>query len=267
MSGVTAFETVLFIMQLIVLVPFIYLSGRLSKACQNSLPVSLFSFALISFVMQGLYWIVYTFLRPGTRMPFSAEEIAGSAVLLLLGACLVNAFPKEKKLNIPPLVFSVLFTGLNAALWIIWSGEWVQDIVFGLPYVYVIYVIVAGMWRRGFLKRYALIIAAVGLVCIYILGLISTYATKHVNVINALFYAVLFVFTLLVLFVDYRAVFCRDRATAEGAMYISFMTFIWTALVIYMCAGVYYAFANVFNIVAIPAMYFALKRWASDDIR
>ena len=41
---------------------------------------------------------------------FSAEEIAGSAVLLLLGACLVNAFPKEKKLNIPPLVFSVLFT-------------------------------------------------------------------------------------------------------------------------------------------------------------
>ncbi len=267
MSGVNALETALFILQLIVCIPFIYLGGRLSKNCHNSLPVSLFSFALISFVIQSLYWIVYNILRPDTWMPFSAEEIAGSAVLLLLGSCLVNAFPKEEKLNIAALVISFLFIGLNAALWILWSGEWVQDIVFGLPYVYILYVIIAGMWGKKLLNKSETVVLLAGLVLIYVLCFISTFATENIILINNVFYGLLFLYTAFVLFVDYRAAFCKKKSGVVGAMYLSFMSFVWTGLAIYMCAGVFYGIANICNILAIPAMYFAVKRWATDDLR
>ena len=48
----------------------------------------LFAFAVACMLLSGLYWLSYGVLRPGTRMPFAANEIAESAMFLLFGAAL-----------------------------------------------------------------------------------------------------------------------------------------------------------------------------------
>ena len=85
MSPALAFETVLTFIQIVVLIPVIYNSIKLSKVCRNSLPVSLFSFVMISLVIEAVYWIAYNFIRPDIRMPFSAFMRSTTVVASVLG--------------------------------------------------------------------------------------------------------------------------------------------------------------------------------------
>ena len=265
MSPALAFETVLTFIQIVVLIPVIYNSIKLSKVCRNSLPVSLFSFAMISLVIEAVYWIAYNFIRPDIRMPFSAEKIADSATILLLGSALVNIFP-SKKLNIGAFCYSVIFVAINISLWIAWSGEWIQDIVFGLPYIYILYVIIFRAWDEKTIKKHEVIVSLVATTIIFLLCYTGIIYTDLDFVINACIYTVQFMFTAWVIITDYMTVLGKNGGPASRRLHVSLLCFLWTCFALYMCGGIYYDIAYIINILAIPALYFAFKRWANDDL-
>ena len=78
-------------------------------------------------------------------MPFAVDEIADSAAILLLSTGLVADKKVDRTARAGELIFTVMFSLSNVALWICWSGEWLQDIIFGIPYSYFLWLIIRGI--------------------------------------------------------------------------------------------------------------------------
>ena len=91
-----------------------------------------FAFGMTSFLLSDLYWLVYGVVRPGTRMPFAANEIAEWAMFLMFAASLDAAVPKPRRLPPGKMLAAAIFTLGNTLLWIGWSGEWIQDVLTGV---------------------------------------------------------------------------------------------------------------------------------------
>ena len=67
-------------------------------------------------------------------------------MILFLSTGLEKVLRDEKRIA-GEIIFSFFFIGANIALWIFWSGEWVQDILFGIPYVYFLWLLIRGIKR------------------------------------------------------------------------------------------------------------------------
>lgn len=125
---------------------------RLFRGGRNLLALTFFAFAVACSLLSALYWAVYDLLRPETRMPFAANEICEWAMFLLLGTSLRAVFPKDAprwRLLVP----TALFLCANTALWIAWSGEWVQDILTGIALGYFFCVLVSCLWQSGAMPK------------------------------------------------------------------------------------------------------------------
>jgi len=115
-----------------VLACVIWQSIRLIRTQTPSMTALFFAFAMISMLASDLYWIVYLVIRPEQRMPFAVNEIGEWAVFLLLSAALSATFQNCRLTSLHELIPPLLFAAANTALWIAWSGEWVQDIITGI---------------------------------------------------------------------------------------------------------------------------------------
>jgi hypothetical protein len=266
-SSAIILEIAIFTVQVFVLIPIVYGGIRLSGRCRNSVPISFFIFAMVSYSLEDLYWIVYDFLRPHTRMPFSSDEIAKTATLLLLGACLTQIAHESKNLHIESLLFSILFIGLNIVLWILWSGEWVQDIVCSPPYIYFLYVVVSRSHNAGVYKKSEKAVAVAGTFAVFALNFAAIIFKEYRVELDIAAYVVMFIVTGLAVAYDYKGLLDRDKDNVMKALYTAFFVFFWSDLVLFMCEGVWYIIASALNILTLPVLYFALKRWALNDIR
>ena len=76
-------------------------------------------------------------------MPFAANEIREWAMFLLLGAALTARHPIRFQSAKREIVGAVLFAAACTALWIAWSGEWVQDILTGVSFGYLLCALVS----------------------------------------------------------------------------------------------------------------------------
>ena len=132
MSGLTFFGIITTVVQSIVLVVIIAKTVRLMDNGKNVFLPFFFMLAMMSFLLSDLYWIAYDVLKPDTRMPIAANEIGECAMILLLSAGLDVVLNDKRKIP-AEIVFTFLFIGANIVLWIAWSGEWLQDILFRIP--------------------------------------------------------------------------------------------------------------------------------------
>ena len=110
------------------------LTVRLISERDRSLPAVFLSFCFALWLFTDLYWVVYDLMRSGMRMPFAANEIGEAATFLMMAATLNSVACRDtftaKKAALPALIFAAC----NVALWIAWSGEWVEDIFIGLAF-------------------------------------------------------------------------------------------------------------------------------------
>ena len=113
------------LIQIVVLI--IVLAGvlRMILRDEKNIKAIFFAFAIVASLLSDIYWLAYDILRPFSRMPFAANEIAEWAMFVSLGAVLasdIKAFGVDARKE---SIFSILFVIANVALWIAWSGEWV----------------------------------------------------------------------------------------------------------------------------------------------
>lgn len=265
MSFETVFGNIISILSLIVTVSIIILSVRKLTETKNKVLSVFFTFAMVSYFMSEVYYFAYNFLIPDTRMPFAANEIAEASMILLLCAVLETTLGKERKINIPAFIFSTVFIGINIVLWIFWSDEWIKNILFGLPYIYFLYLLIKGVIKTKAASGKELIIAAV-LSFVSLTGEAIAFATQDtfgstVEICCYPFMYLLWIFILVKVIKSLR----KENANQSESIYLSFTLHIWTMLLMFMSADVFYNIANIMYIIVLILMYLAFKKELSED--
>ncbi len=100
-----------------------------------------------------MYWLIYDLIRQNARMPFGANEIGEAAVFLTLAAALSATVPHGFSEAKAQAVGAVAFAACNMALWIAWSGEWLQDTLVGASFGYLLYTIACSLKAQRALRR------------------------------------------------------------------------------------------------------------------
>lgn len=279
-----AFSLLLAATQAVVL----FLTIRLLREERKLLAPAFFAFAVACSLFSALYWLAYDLLQPETRMPFAANEICEWALFLLLASSLRASFPKSAPRPMA-LLLTALFACANAALWIGWSGEWVQDILTGLSLGYLLCVLVSCLLQSAALTRGEWIVLCVSA------GLLIAAQTLTFFVRRAAAQGLSLGCSVLLLMVDawllVKAVCaffcppsepatdcaesqirtekktdCRSRSAAsfrggrQRALCFPFAVFAWSTLAMYMSSDWVYLAALLLAVLSYPLMLLALRR-------
>ena len=122
--------------QIAVLAVLLFLSVRLIRENGRQLIVVFLTFLFTMWLLTDLYWVIYDFMRPDSRMPFAVNEIGEATLFLLMPAISGTVVSCWALSAWKQAAGAVVFVACNVALWIAWSGEWVQDILIGAVFAY-----------------------------------------------------------------------------------------------------------------------------------
>ncbi|MCR5701533.1 MAG: hypothetical protein K6G76_05235 [Lachnospiraceae bacterium] len=258
-------DIVITTIQVLIIIPIIAASTKLMQGGRNGLLPVFFTFGMFCYILDDLYYIVFCLLRPDERLPIAADEIAGCATLLLFSSLLEVLNNKKKRFSPMAFIFSVLFIGANIALWIAWSGEWVQDILFGLPYIYFLYLLMKGLLETKSMKKIE--IAIIIPLCFIISGiefaLLNMDGTAY-DITDLIAYFLMFSIAIWLIIKCIQSLYNEQG----NYIYLTFTLFLCTLLILYASEDFYYSIALDLNTLSLLIMYIAFKKeLAKDDIR
>lgn len=227
---------------------------------RSSMAPVFFTFALVSNLMSSLYWLVFALLRPETRMPFAANEFGEIGAFLLLASSLNAVFRGRFAAARKTVVCAAFFAAASTALWIGWSGEWVEDMLIGFSFGYFLCVCVRSMKQSDALSRWewrllggfaAGILALQGLTTFLLPEPWKTFADYAA-------YAVMFTMLICAMIKLIRTMVRKENPAAQFSLAASFLACCISNM--YMSEGVFYLAALPFYMVSMPLVYVALRR-------
>ena len=252
-------EISILFLQIVVLIYVIYESAKMMKIENNGPFPAFFTFAMIGLLLSNMYGVIFNILRPGKRMPFAVDEIAECASILLISAGLEVIIKKYKKINIGALVFSFLFIACNIALWIVWSGEWVQDIIFGLPYIYFMYLLIIGLKNSDAVSRLEMYLAAVLSFIILIFYTINVFMTGTTKIVIDL--VCVFLEFIIVGWLFAKCFFAmKHSGDEEKYLFLSITLSLCSVLIGYTNEGMIYNVTLLINTFTYILMLSAVKK-------
>ena len=226
---------------------------------RRSMAPVFFTFALVSGLMSSLYWLAYDLLRPELRMPFAANEFGEIGMFLLAAATLNAVYRSRFSAARREMLCAALFAAASTVLWILWSGEWVEDILTGLCYGYLLCVCARSLKLSGALSRREWrLLAGFAAALLALQGLTFVLPAPWSAAADWGAYAVMFT-VLLYGFGKLVHVLLRGKdPRAQFALAPS--VWIWAIGTMYMSAGLFYLAAQLAFICSVPLMLVALRR-------
>ena len=211
-----------------------------------------FTFALVSNLMSGFYWLAYNLLRGSARMPFAANEFGEIAAFLLMASTLNAVFRGRFAAARLESGCTALFAAASCGLWIAWSGEWLEDILTGLSFGYYLCVCVRSLKQTAALSRVEWVLLGVAAATLLVLqGLTFVLPAPWKSIADGAAYAVMFLTLAYGIWRSGRALLQRNNAPAPLALAAFCMA--WTLSTLYMSESLFYRAAQAINIVC-PAM-------------
>ncbi len=250
-------ETILNVLQTSVLLLVFLGAIRLIRNEKNTVYLVFFAFAIASAMLSNLYWQAYSLLRPETRMPFAANEIGEWAMFLMVGASLQNR--SHHRFATKEMFFAALFAAANTALWIAWSGEWVQDILTGVVLGYFLCHLVAEIKQSDVFPRWEWWLTGLTSLILICAQTGTFFVTETVRTPMDLFcYCLLFAMTTYSII---RAVVAyRTERQASQMVSRAFAAFAWSIISMYMSDGYFYMAFFMMATISFPLMLMALRR-------
>ena len=248
------------LIQCLALIAVIVKTAKMLSARNRSMAAVFFLFALVAFLISDLYWVTYDVLRYNTRMPLAANEMGETAAFLLFASALNAVFADKKGFFRKETVLVILFVLANIALWIGWSGEWLQDIVGGAAWGYFIWAAFCALLESGvFSKKREWCMAALFAFAILILEG-CTFLTEGA-VKGAIDLACYLLMAALNLFFIAKTVLAfRKKKDARKLVAISFGGYAWSTASVYMSAGYWYLAFLFLETVYILFEYLAIRK-------
>ena len=142
------------VLQTIVLAVLLVLSIKLIGKNERNLPSVHMAFCLTLWLLGNIYWLIYDLIRPESRMPFAANEIGEAAAFLMMAAIINSVVISVAYPSAVYTVSAILFGIGNVALWITWSGEWIQDIFIGTFYTWFLLSLVRALVNEKTLRTW-----------------------------------------------------------------------------------------------------------------
>ena len=226
---------------------------------RSSMAPVFFTFALVSNLMSSLYWLAFALLRPETRMPFAANEFGEIGAFLLLASSLNAVFRGHFAAARKTVVCAAFFAAASTALWIGWSGEWVEDMLIGFSFGYFLCVCVRSLKQSNALFRVEWrVLGVLALLLLLLQGLTFVLPEPWRSVADYGAYAVMF----SVLFYGLGKLFrtLRRGLDAAAQFALAVACFAWSLSTMYMSAGNFYLAAVLIYYCCAPLMLITLRR-------
>ena len=263
----TALPAIFISLQILALIWSIWQSVRLLRSDRPPVTALLFTVALISMLLSDCYWIAYVAIRPDIRMPFAVNEIGEWALFLLLSAALASIFRGRAAGATREMILAALFAAASTALWIGWSGEWVQDIITGIVCGYFYCSIVRALRASDIFSRREW--AALGILCLLLILLqaLTFLLPKGAGqIVDVCCYVLMFA-GIIAFFA--KTIYEWKRQTAPETLFcLCCAAFAWGESCMYMSAEPMYFVAEAAVTIMIPMMTMSLgKVVLQDDLR
>ena len=234
------------------------LSFRLIRRENRSMAAVFFAFGMVSWVVICTYWLVYNLLGTGERMPFAANEFGEAAGFLLPGSALYAVTKKDQPFWREDFLLPILITAGYTALWIGWSGEWVEDILTGAAYGYLLCRCCRSLREEKALRRAEQTVLGSAAVLIIVLeGLTFAVPGRVFAVLDPVCYLLMTASCLFFWILNIREI--RRGGPAGRRMALSFSLFAWTVSCMYMSAGLWYDLFYASEMGALVLMYAAVR--------
>ena len=235
-------------------------SIRLLRRRPRSLAVFYFHFAIISELTSMLYWLVYDLLQSQTRMPFAANEFAEAASFLMFAASMSTVDNGRFRDARTEVALTALFGICNAALWVVWNGEWAEFILGGAAYTYFLCVCARCLKRSGVLTRQQWTLMGVSALAVLLLQLAWTLwehgrpVLDHVGAALPLSVGILLAIRFLCA--------CRSGEDWRSRFMLATCIYAWSVTTMYMTTGVWYLAAELLSMLTLPMMLTQLGQGA-----
>ncbi len=245
--------------QVVMLAVMLAFSVRLIGKSERSLTSAFLTFFYALCLLTDLYWVIYVFMRPDTRMPFAANEIGEAAITLLAAAILRSAVHSPYNVSIGCLVGTGLFSVCNIALWITWSGEVVQDILVGITFAYLLYSIAVSIKVSRAFKRYMWIIT--GTACALLVVLQGATFIVPENLKSIPDTCAYIVMTAMIIFLAFVLISSWKRhMSAEALLCDVFALFGFALTSVYMSEGLWYLLFQVCETVSFLLILLSVRK-------
>ena len=220
-----------------------------------------FIFAMVSLLLTNAYWLAHSLLRPDARIPMAANTIGECALYLLLSAAMNAAVPDRRFTFSPQVLCTVLFAAASIALWIAWTGEWVQDILGGITFGYLLVCCAWRLRQLNALSRREWI--ALGILTAAYTALFAFDLKDERPLCTVTAHILMFATMIWFLYRAFRSI--RRGETAGRQIVLSVSACAICLSGVYMSGGPWYAAAEVLRMLSMPLMLVAFGREAEDE--
>ena len=255
MSDQTLFDVLITIFQCCILVIFIVKSTRIMSISKKSIFPFFVILTMASCLLSNLYWIVYDLINPNTRMIIAANEIVECATILLLSTGLYSIL-LNRKIILGEILFAIFYIVGNIVLWIVWSGEWFQDIFFGIPYIYFLWILIRGLRSRKTISPKEICVMA--LTSLIVLALLAMLPVSEGYVYAFAKYGSYVIKFALVIWLGIKCAQSKD-------VFVASTFFLWTNLAMFSSGDFYYFIAFLANTFAFPFLFISMKKEIFDN--
>ena len=240
------------LLQTAVLAALVFLSIRLLLKKTGSLTAVFVSFFFALWFLADIYWLVYDILRADARMPFAANEFAEAAMMLTLAAALNSAVPHGTRAAVRQVICGALFAVSNVVLWIAWSGEWVQDVITGLAFIWFVSSAVCSLKVVHDLSKKEWVL--LGGLCVLLIvgqGLTFFFEEPFKSSIDTGCYVLL---SLIILYWLVKLIISYKRKhSAQRLMSLAVANTVWIIVAIFMSSGLIYTI--YFNLETLTGVF------------
>lgn len=224
-----------------------------------SMVVIFFLFSCISLFINNIYWVVYDLMAADIRMPFAANEFGEMAIFLLFTSALTSAIPDTGESCVKEYAATILFTIASVALWIGWSGEWIQDILGGLWYGYFLCMTVRTVKQTGVLSDTEKRVFAIASACLLIgEGTIFFVPEAIGKPLDLFCYVLMYTCGLYLIFRSVTGLSQKRRA--EQCMSLVAAALAWNTSCLYMSADGWYLFGLLADTVILVLFTRSVER-------
>lgn len=246
-------------LQIVLLAVLLVLSVRMLRQSSRSLTAVFLVFVYALWLFTDLYWIIHGFMRPKLRMPFAVNEIGEAAVFLLMAALLstvvINRFSSARK----QALFATLFSVCNAALWIAWSGEWVQDILIGVAFTNFLCSIACSLKSQHRLSKKEWICLGFGCMLIVFAQGFTFFSDPQIKAIIETGAYILLVVGLA--YWAYKLIAAHKKnASPKAVLSLVFALMGWAIMAKYMSDGIWYTGFMAAETIILLLLYLSVRK-------
>lgn len=246
-------------LQIAVSVVLLVFSIRLIRESGKSITAVFFAFTIALWLLTDLYWVIYDLMRPDSLMPFAANEIGEAAAFLMIAAVLSSVISHGAYKACLQGAGAILFSVCNAALWIAWSGEWIQDMMIGASFTFLLYTLARCLKARYALSRGEWIGLGVGC-ALLVLGEGLTFVVSD-GLKMAIDTGCSLLMTAGVIFWMWKnGKAWKNKAAPDILLCLSFALLCWAVTSKYLSAGVWYLAFMTVETVTMPFVFLSVRK-------